>query len=102
MSRGEFEWLISLPADGSLPAGGVAPVVIQWLGDRHPAALLKDIGFSLVQLVGFHPQADEIAAWLDSIGFVGEFSVSPFQRLDPPGLTATIRTPGGDRTLSSL
>jgi hypothetical protein len=102
MTRGEYEWLISISPDGGLPCQGVAPTLIQWLNGGHPAGALQDSGYSLVRLEGFHPQAETITAWLGSIGFAGDFSVSPSQPPDSPRLTAVIRTPGGDRTLSTI
>jgi hypothetical protein len=38
MSRGKLNWLITIPADGSLTLDGVAPALIQWDAEPHPAA----------------------------------------------------------------
>jgi len=99
MCRGELEWLISIPANGGLVMQGVAPQLIQWPADRHPAATLADSGCRLVGLTGFHPQAKQIEHCLASIGFDDCFSFS----LPPPGfgphLTATIQTPTGLRRI---
>ncbi|WP_150045982.1 VOC family protein [Methylomonas rhizoryzae] len=99
MCRGELEWLISIPANGDLVMQGVAPQLIQWPADRHPAAKLADSGCKLVGLEGFHPQAKQIEQCLANIGFDDCFSVS----LPPPGmsphLAATIQTPAGLRRI---
>lgn len=96
MSRGPFDWRITIPRDGTMPANGVAPTLIQWSGDTHPASTLPDVGCVLERIAGAHPQADRIAGMLESLGFEGDFSVSPGET---PGLVATLRTPAGIRQL---
>jgi hypothetical protein len=97
MSRGNFEWLITVPDDGRLPLQGLAPALIQWRSESHPADTLKDLGCSLVRFEGFHPRHEGVAGMLRSIGFEGEFLVSPGAA---PGLVAHIQTPEGTRRLS--
>jgi len=96
MSPGNLNWLITIPADGSLQGQGVAPMLIQWQSSPHPAEALQDLGCSLVRVEGFHPEAGRIAGMLGSVGFKGEFSVSTRER---PGLVAHVRTPSGIQTL---
>ena len=55
MSRGALDWLITIPADGSIPLDGVAPALIEWHTEIHPAARLEDKGLSLQRLEIFHP-----------------------------------------------
>jgi hypothetical protein len=100
MSRGALEWQITIPSDGRLPLEGIAPAVIQWKGDGHPASKLPESSVSLIQLVGHHPSARQITARLDAAGFAG-----PFLVVEPPdgisiGLTATLQTPKGMVVLS--
>lgn len=95
MSRGSFEWLITVPDDGRLPLRGLAPTLIEWRSKAHPADTLKDAGCSLVRLEGFHPQAEKVTRMLGSIGFEGEFPVSS----GGPRLVAHIHTPAGPRPL---
>ena len=95
MSRGSFRWLITTPEDGQLPLQGIAPALIQWLSDSHPADTLKDQGCSLVRFEGFHPRPESVTGVLRAIGFEGEFPVSPGE----PALVALIRTPDGSRRL---
>jgi hypothetical protein len=100
MSRGHFNWHITIPKDGSLPLGGVAPTLIQWQ-EIHPADTLQDLGCSLIRLEGFHPEAEKISAMLDSIGFHGQFSVSALALGEQPYLVAHIQTPSGQRRIAT-
>ena len=95
MRRGKFEWLMTVPDDGRLPLRGLAPTLIQWPSEAHPADTLKDLGCSLIRLEGFHPQAEKVTRMLGSIGFEGEFPVSS----GAPRLVAHIQTPAGPRLL---
>ncbi len=100
MSRGTLEWQITIPPDGRLPSHGIAPVVIQWKSEVHPASKLAESSVSLLQLVGHHPTARHITALLNATGFEG-----PFLVVEPPdgvsyGLTATFQTPKGMAVLS--
>lgn len=97
LSRGHFEWLITVPEDEKLRLGGLAPTLIQWRSKAHPAEALKDLGCSLVRFEGFHPQPEKVNGMLKSIGFEGEFPVSQ----GAPRLVAHIETPAGARRLSS-
>jgi hypothetical protein len=99
MSRGPLNWLITIPQNGSLPLDGIAPALIQWHTDEHPARRMRDMGCSLVGLRGFHPEADRINAALEAIGFEGQFSVTAIGETEQPYLTAEIMTPAGVRCL---
>ena len=95
MSRGDLAWRITIPPDGSLPFGGVAPMLIEWAPGPHPAERLPDRGCSLARLEGSHPRADAINAILERIGFK-----DPFVAPGPlPRLVAHIKTPRGLRQL---
>lgn len=98
MSRGDVNWHITIPEDGSLPLDGVAPTLIQWQ-DIHPANTLQDLSCSLIRLEGFHPEANKVSAVLESIGFNGQFSVSALTPGEKPYLVAHIQTPTGQREL---
>lgn len=100
MSRGSLDWQITIPPDGRLPYRGVAPAVIQWKQELHPALKLPASSVSLMRLGGLHPDARHIAAMLTAANFHGPFSVAT-----PPdgvaiGLTATFQTPRGAVVLS--
>jgi Glyoxalase-like domain len=95
MSRGNFEWLITIPGDGRLPLQGLAPTLIQWRSKIHPAETLKDLGCSLLRVEGSHPRPEAVTGVLTSIGFEDGLSVSKGE----PRLAAHIRTPAGERRL---
>lgn len=100
MSRGTLEWQITIPPDGRLPSHGIAPAVIQWKGDLHPASKLAESSVSLMKLVGHHPGARHITALLKAANFGGP--VSLVEALDEVsiGLTATFQTLRGLIVLS--
>jgi hypothetical protein len=100
MSRGALDWLITIPADGSVPLDGVAPALIQWHAGPHPASVMQDRGLSLVALEVFHPKPDRVRALLKSIEAEGPVSVLPLPKGAAAYLVATINTPGGLRKLS--
>ena len=101
MSRGQMNWLITIPADGGLPLHGVVPSLIQWPVDMHPATKLPESGCSLLRLEGFHPEANKIVKILEAIGFSGNFQAVELPAEQKPYLVAHIRTPNGIRQLSA-
>ena len=95
MSRGALEWQITIPADGGFVCDGIAPSVIQWKGETHPASRLPDSHVSLIGLEAQHPDAQRINAWLSSAGFEGPLSIqSPLDNATIE-LTALLQTPRG-------
>lgn len=98
MSRDALEWLITLPADGSLPLGGVAPALIEWHSDTHPASRLDDYGLALVKLELFHPEPQRVSELLRSLAIVGPVVVGEMSAATAR-LVAHIETPQGIRTL---
>ena len=99
MSRGALHWQITIPADGGLPFDGMAPSLIEWSSENHPAASLQDAGCTLVRLEAFHPAAPEISSMLQSIGFQDRFAVLPISQQQSPWLVAHIQTAAGIRQL---
>jgi hypothetical protein len=95
MERGALRWEITLPEQGGLPFDGIAPTLIQWRTEPHPAALLAESGCTLVGLEGFHPRAAEVSQVLEAIGFRGGFRVSPVAEGQRARLIAHIQTPAG-------
>ncbi len=100
MSRGTLEWRITIPPDGRLPSHGIAPAVIQWKGEAHPALKLAESSVSLLQVVGYHPDARHITALLNAAHFKGLFSATEPRDGISIGLTATFQTPKGLIVLS--
>jgi len=101
MSRGSLHWQMTVPADGSLPLDGVAPTLIEWHVENHPAASQRDVGCSLIGLEAYHPKAHEISRLLQSIGFQDRFTVFPISPEGQPCLVAHVQTPAGTRQLRS-
>jgi hypothetical protein len=99
MNRGTLHWRITIPEDGSLPLDGVAPLLIQWEPGAHPASRMVDSGCSLLELEGFHPAAQSIAALLVALGFEGPYQVVQLPADHKPCLVATFQTPLGERKM---
>lgn len=94
--RGEYRWLMAVPADGCLPFGGTFPGLIEWQTARRPAAALPDRGCRLRQLTLLHPDVEGLAGALAGRLTDPRLSVEPGPA---PMLRAEIDTPGGTRLL---
>lgn len=101
MNRGTLDWLITIPADGSLVLDGTAPALIEWHATPHPAMKLRDHGLSLAKLELFHPEPSRVSTLLRSIDCRGPVSVSQAPRGSSSCLVAHINTPAGPRMLSA-
>jgi hypothetical protein len=99
MTRGALQWLITIPADGSLPLDGIAPALIEWQAPPHPASRLQDLGCTLQGFEAFHPEPDRVTALLASLGLVHAVRVSPLPAGAAPRLAAQILTPAGLHTI---
>ncbi len=99
MTRGSLEWLISIPDDGSLPMGGVAPALIEWQTATHPAAGMPDLGCSLVSFELQHPQPHRVASLLASIALEEPAVALSVSGASSPGLRAWVQTPQGVRAI---
>lgn len=95
MSRGNLNWLITIPEDGSLAMQGVAPMLIQWPAGIHPTDTMEESGCSLLYLAGFHAQAKKVARALDAIDYDGKYQVTPLPPGEAPRLVAHVQTPNG-------
>lgn len=101
MSRGALNWLITIPADGSVSLNGSAPALIEWDTDAHPAAKLEDKGLSLAKLEIFHPTPERVSRLLSSLELDAPVSVLPARPGSSVRLVAHINTPLGLRVLST-
>lgn len=99
MRRDELDWLITIPANGAPPLSGVAPALIQWSTDVHPATRLQEHGLSLLKLELFHPEPERISRMLLSLGLHEQVCVSPSTGERAAGLLVHINTPQGLRQL---
>jgi len=96
MSRGDFRWRITIPADGRRAGDGVLPGLIQWDVEKHPADGLPNDGVSLIELAASHPDPQSIRKALASVGLQDAMRVSFGS---PARLAAMLRTPRGLVTL---
>jgi catechol 2,3-dioxygenase-like lactoylglutathione lyase family enzyme len=101
ITRGALQWLITIPADGSLPMDGIAPALIEWQAPVHPASSLQDAGCSLHSFEALHPEPDRVTALLATLGLDKTVRVSPLPAGARPHLVARIHTPTGLRTIGA-
>lgn len=98
MSRGALDWLITIPDDGALPLGGLAPALIEWSSAEHPATKLFDHGLGLARLELFSPQPERLERLLQALDVNAPVSITASATTR---LVAHIATPQGVRQLSS-
>ncbi len=99
MSRGTLDWLITIPADGSLPLDGAGPALIEWHTDVHPASRLQEHGLSLARLEILHPDPERVSRLLASLELAAAVTVTAAAAASPARLVAHIETPWGLRQL---
>jgi catechol 2,3-dioxygenase-like lactoylglutathione lyase family enzyme len=97
MSRGENNWLMTIPKDGSIPFNEGAPALIQWQMKEHPAQKLKDFGLSLSNFQIYHPEPEKLINLLSSINLKEEVEVLYGAETK---LSAYIDTPDGVRVIN--
>jgi hypothetical protein len=68
MIRNSLNWLITIPDDGSLVAGGLLPSLIEWPAGVHPSQLLPERGLYLKELELYTPDPMGVERSLESIG----------------------------------
>lgn len=95
MSRGDLNWQITVPEDGSLPMQGGFPTLIRWdNAAAHPATRLPDSGCRLTRWEVRHPKANalrEICQMSDPrIAFVHDEEVSFVAQFDTPSGPVTV------------
>jgi hypothetical protein len=73
---------------------GAFPTLIQWEGDRHPAASLPDSGCRLERLAVRHPRAQDFEAALRALGLREDAPVR-LVASDATGISAVLRSPRG-------
>lgn len=71
VSRGDRSWMFAVRPDGSLPANGVAPSVIDWGQRGTPAPMMPDLGARLVAFAIKHPQPAEVQNLYAGLGLLG-------------------------------
>jgi len=96
ISRGAYNWRITIPDDGHLPGGGVIPTLIQWSDARHPTDAMADSGLRLIALSAAHPEPAIVRSALAALGLAEPPKVT-FGT--PARLAAMLKTPRGTVTL---
>ncbi len=94
-SAGRF--VFTMPADGGLPMGGLAPSLIDRRGKPVSLPAAADLGCRLQAFRLQHPDADMVTDLYRRLKIVGAPTVEPGQS---PQYLADIATPTGIRTLS--
>ncbi|ADB39776.1 VOC family protein [Spirosoma linguale] len=102
LQRGMYHWQIAIAEDGQLPMQGLAPTVIQWAGDAHPAYGLSPSDVTLTAIEARHPDAAELNAWLTEIGYDGPFTANTISTGESCRLTVTLASAKGIVSFESL
>ena len=68
VTRGDLHWRLTVPDDGSLPAGGILPALIEWPLGVNPVATLPDSGLALAGLKASHPFPEMVMNCLTRLG----------------------------------
>ena len=92
MTRGDLEWMLTIPEDGTLVEDGLLPGFIQWPGGRNPANKLPESGTRLQRLILQCPQPDTIGHSIEQLGIDGPVEVRP----GPANLIFEMRTNAGE------
>ncbi|WP_291423813.1 VOC family protein [Deinococcus sp.] len=100
LTRGDNRWQLTVPADGSLPLGGVAPSLIRWHTPA-PATRLPGRGVRLTRLRLGTPQPDLLRDILKRIDFTGEVATEAVEVYEArqTELRALLLTPNGPAEL---
>ena len=76
VTRGDLQWRLTIPEDGSLPAGGVLPSLIEWPEGVHPVASLAETDIRLDTIHLAHPDPAHVKTCLDRLGLASITSVT--------------------------
>jgi Glyoxalase-like domain len=89
ITRGVYQWKITIPEDGHLPEHGIIPTLIEWQS-QNPSSSLEPNGLTLIKLEAFHPEPNRIQTHLQTLNLE-----MPVQYASTPRLEATLETPKG-------
>lgn len=102
LQRDCYRWRIALAEDGQLPLQGIAPTIIQWAGETHPAQRLAASDVALTAIEALHPRAADLNAWLTEIGYDGPFLAKTIGKEETGRLKVTLESSKGFVTLESF
>lgn len=102
LQRGIYKWKIAIPEDGEMPLQGIAPTIIEWQCESHPADLLQTSDVKLLSIQSFHRKAEELKEWLKAIGYDDAFGETKIATSNSKKLGATFKCPKGIVSFESL
>ena len=101
MLRGDFNWRISVPADGFPIEGGLIPHLIQWDVPMHPSDRLADQGCRFTWMEAAHPSPAKVLYLLGELGLEKSIVMTASPPYSGMTLCAYIQTLSGTKTLMS-
>ncbi len=101
LTRGNLQWLITIPSDGALPMDGAVPALIEWQTPGHPAAKLHDKGCTLRGFEIHTAEFQRAGALLDSLALGAAATLVPLPAGEATLLIAHIDTPEGLRSIGA-
>jgi hypothetical protein len=101
MARGDFQWRISIPADGFPIEGGLIPHMIQWDVPRHPCQRLPDQQCRFTWMEAAHPNPAKVLYLLGELGLGKSLVMTASPPYSGMTMCAYIQTPSGTKTLMS-
>ena len=75
MTRGNFNWKITVPENGTLPEGGILPILIEWPNGSNPAGTMPKSNIFLEKLTLFHSNPIKIQRILSKLKINGPINV---------------------------
>ncbi len=96
-ARGDYRWRITIPDDGTLPAKGIVPTLIEWDVAMHPADELPASNVSIADVAANHPDPAAVRAALHALDLDAVIAVTYARE---SRLAAMLRTPRGIVTLT--
>ena len=91
VTRGDLQWRLTVPKDGSLGEGGLLPAFIQWNDGPHPATKQQDCGVRIKQIHLTHPEPSRLYKNLKNLHITHLAELHEGER----ALTFEVETPNG-------
>ena len=101
MRRGDLQWQITIPDDGSLPFDGLFPTLIQWPDIPHPSGKMPDLGCRLLSFDLYHPDVAYFQSVLDPLRLTTHIKFHDLTGEETPYFQLQFQTPKGVVDLSS-
>ena len=98
MYRGDLNWQITIPTNGSLTLGGTAPALIEWQTPKIPATNLIDQGIRLERLELCHPDHERLTQLINALAITGPLEIT---HAPNPHLKAYLNSANGQHCLAT-